>query len=194
MANLLSLRYVLKIPSAELAKKKWNLTLTRKEAIDKEMLVSLASSYLIRSMDELTDSVVDEEVVAQLKRQIKAVKRQPSTADNKRKLEALQEELHQTLLVPTIVNVVMSSNKHYDRANKGFTVNGIKFKRLLATSAGVKTSTIVYVAEQYHAAILERINNGRDMEKTFVPAKLESYMGLVCSRNVTFFIINNAYL
>lgn len=181
MANLLSLRYVLKIPSAELAKKKWNLTLTRKEAIDKEMLVSLASSYLIRSMDELTDSVVDEEVVAQLKRQIKAVKRQPSTADNKRKLEALQEELHQTLLVPTIVNVVMSSNKHYDRANKGFTVNGIKFKRLLATSAGVKTSTIVYVAEQYHAAILERINNGRDMEKTFVPAKLESYMGLVCS-------------
>ena len=35
--------------------------------------------------------------------------------------------------------------------------------------------------ELYHEALLERINCGRDMEKLFVPAKLESYMGLVCS-------------
>lgn len=181
MAQLLSLRYVLKIPSTELAKKKWNLTISRKEAIDKEMLVALSSSYLIRSMDELTDSVVDEAYVAQLKRQIKHQKRLPSTAENRRCLERLQEELHQLLLVPTVVNVVMASNKHYERANKGFVVNGIRFKRLLATSAGVKTSTIVYVAESHYDEILKRINNGRDLEQSFVPAKLESYMGLVCS-------------
>ena len=181
MANLLSLRYVLKIPSAELAKKKWNLTLTRKEAIEKEMLVSLASNYLIRSLDEVSNSGFSEEKVATLKREIKELTRLKSSTATKNKLQQKKEELHELLSVPTLINVVMSSNKHYDRANKGFTVNGIKFKRLLATSAGVKTSTIVYVAEAYHEAIMKRINNGRDMEKLFVAAKLESYMGLVCS-------------
>ena len=181
MANLLSLRYILKIPSSELVKSKWNLTISRKEAIDKEMLVSLASSYLIRSMDELTGSVVDEEEVQTLKKRIKKVKKQPSTSENKRLLNKLQDQLHHILMVPTIVNVVMEKEKDYDRANQGFVVNGIKFKRLLATSAGVKTSTIVYVAEAYHETILKRINNGRDLSKKFVAAKLESYMGLVCS-------------
>ena len=74
MANLLYLRYILKIPSSELVKSKWNLTISRKEAIDKEMLVSLASSYLIRSMDELTGSVVDEEEVQTLTKRIKRLK------------------------------------------------------------------------------------------------------------------------
>ena len=181
MANLLSLRYILKIPSSELVKQKWNLSVTRKEAIDKEMLVSVASSYLIRSMDELTNSVVDEVAVQGLKKKIKQIKKQPSNSENKRQLEALQQKLHDTLMVSTIVNVVMEKDKDYDRANQGFIVNGIKFRRLLATSAGVKTSTIVYVAEQYYDAIMKRINNGRDLSKKFVAAKLESYMGLVCS-------------
>ena len=75
MANLLSLRYVLKIPSAELAKKKWNLTLTREQAIEKEMLVSLASNYLIRSLDEVSNSGFSEEKVVTLKREIRDLTR-----------------------------------------------------------------------------------------------------------------------
>ena len=92
-----------------------------------------------------------------------------------------QQELQQLLYLPDYVNIVIESEKHYDRLVKGFSINGIRFKRLLATSGGVKMSTIVFVNETLHRGLMERIHCGRDMEKTFVPAKLESYMGLVCS-------------
>lgn len=181
MANLLSLRHILKVPSSVLAKNKWNLTIDLYEAIDRDFLISLASSYLVRSIDELSEREFSEERVAELKREIKRLKRQKSTAETKRTLLKKQQELQQLLYLPDYVNIVIESEKHYDRLVKGFSINGIRFKRLLATSGGVKMSTIVFVNETLHRGLMERIHCGRDMEKTFVPAKLESYMGLVCS-------------
>ena len=181
MANLLSLRHILKVPSSVLAKNKWNLTIDLYEAIDRDFLISLASSYLVRSIDELSEREFSEEKVAELKREIKRLKRQKSTADTKRTLLKKQQELQQLLYLPDYVNIVIESEKHYDRLVKGFSINGIRFKRLLATSGGVKMSTIVFVNEALHPGLMERIHCGRDMEKNFVPAKLESYMGLVCS-------------
>lgn len=181
MAQLLSLRYILKIPSSELAKSDWNLTLDPYVARDKDMMISLASSYLVRSIDEITNSRFSEERVAKLKQDIRRLKRQKSSTYNRQSLNKKQEQLHDLLFIPDYINVVMDSNKHYDRCNKGFTVNGIRFKRLLATSGGVKLSTIVYVNEEIHAELMERIHCGRNKKKRYVPAKLESYMGLVCS-------------
>ena len=71
MANLLSLRHVLKIPSGVLAKSKWNLTMSHYEAIDRDFMTSLASSYLIRSIDEVSESGFSEAKVAELKQEIK---------------------------------------------------------------------------------------------------------------------------
>ena len=181
MANLLSLRYMLKIPSEEILKHKKCLTLDRVDAINKEFLVTIASNYLIRQIDYLKKREVNEETIAQLKLMIKRLKRKSSTAANKRKLFQLQEELFNWLYVPDLVNVVISKNSDYDKINEGFEINGIKFRRLLATSAGVKTSTIVYINENLYDVINENIDNGRNLDKTFVAAKLESYRGLVCS-------------
>ena len=181
MANLLSLRHIFKIPSGVLAESNWDLTLTQREAIDKEMMISLASSYLIRSIDEVAETGFSERKVAQLKREIRQATRLKSNASNKRKVQALKQQLSDLLFVPHYLNLVIENNKHYERANKGFTINGIRFKRLLATAGGVKLNTIMYVNEEIHEKLMERINCGRNMEKLFVPAKLESYMGLVCS-------------
>ena len=181
MANLLSLRHIFKIPSSELVAQNWNATLDINEAIEREMMISVASSYLIRAIDDIKKSNFNEESVSELKKEIKRLTRQKSSADNKRKIAKMRQKLEKMLFIPDYINVVIESNKHYERANKGFTINGIKFKRLLATSGGVKLSTIIYVNEEIYDKLMERINCGRDMEKLFVPAKLESYMGLVCS-------------
>lgn len=178
---MLSLRHVLKIPSGVLAKSKWNLTMSHYEAIDRDFMTSLASSYLIRSIDEVSESGFSEAKVAELKQEIKRLTRKKSNQETKKQLQQKKQELHELLFMPHYLNLIVETNKHYERANKGFVVNGIKYKRLLATSGGVKLNTIVYVNELYHEALLERINCGRDMERAFVPAKLESYMGLVCS-------------
>ena len=181
MANLLSLRHVLKLPSSVLAKSKWNLTMDLYEAIDRDFLTALASSYLIRSIDELSERGFSEERVATLKQEIKRIKRQASTAASKRLLAEKQQELQQLLFLPDYLNLVVENQKHYERANKGFVINGIKYKRLLATAGGVKMNTVVYVNETLYDQLMERIHCGRDLTKSFVPAKLESYMGLTCS-------------
>ncbi len=181
MANLLSLRHIFKIPSSELAAQDWDATLDVYEAIDREMMISVASSYLIRAIDEISESGFNEESVKELKQEIKRLTKQKSSVTNRRKLKRLKQDLEEQLFIPDYVNVVMETDKHYNLANKGFSINGIRFKRLLATSGGVKLSTIIFVNENIHSSLMERINCGRDMSKMFVPAKLESYMGLVCS-------------
>ena len=181
MANLLSLRHVLKLPTHVLAKSNWNLNMSHYEAIDRDYMTSLASSYLIRAIDEVASTGFSEERVKVLKQEIKSLSRKKSSLDHKKRLQQLKKELQEMLFMPHYLNLVVETAKHYERANQGFVVNGIHYKRLLATSGGVKMNTIVYVNEIYHEALMERIHCGRDLTKTFVPAKLESYMGLVCS-------------
>lgn len=77
--------------------------------------------------------------------------------------------------------LVIDKNKDYYRACKGFTINGIKYKRLLGTNGGIKNSTIVFVNEQLADELKRRIENGRDPTKELVAAKLEAYKALTCS-------------
>ncbi|MCL1951641.1 MAG: hypothetical protein FWF60_02315, partial [Oscillospiraceae bacterium] len=69
----------------------------------------------------------------------------------------------------------------YRRACKGFTVNGVKYTRLVGTNGGVKTKTIVFVSERLAPELCRRMDNGRDRNAPHVPAKLEAYKALACS-------------
>ena len=73
--QLLSLRYVYKIPSEYLSENDWNISLSLKEAKDKEFVVSLASSSTIRFIDEITQSGFDEDKVKKLRSKIKNLKK-----------------------------------------------------------------------------------------------------------------------
>ena len=80
--------------------------------------------------------------------------------------------------------LIIDKEKDYHRACKGFSINGLKYKRLLGTNGGVKNSTIVFVSERHIDEIRRRIDNGRDMTKEMVPAKLEAYKALTCSASI----------
>ena len=54
----------------------------------------------------------------------------------------------------------------------------------MGTNGGVKNETIVFVSERHADEIRRRINNGRNMEKAMVPAKLEAYNALTCSASI----------
>ena len=77
--------------------------------------------------------------------------------------------------------LIIDRKHDYIRACNGFTVNGIKYHRLLGTNGGVKSSTIVFVSDRHCEDLRRRIENGRDPNKELVPAKLEAYKALVCS-------------
>ena len=80
--------------------------------------------------------------------------------------------------------LIIDREKDYYRACKGFTINGVKYRRLLGTNGGIKNETIVFVSEKLVEEIRRRIDNGRDMSIEMVPAKLEAYKALTCSASV----------
>lgn len=82
---------------------------------------------------------------------------------------------------PDYLCVIIDREKDYHRACKGFSINGLKYQRLLGTNGGVKNETIVFISERHADEIRRRIDNGRNMEQEMVPAKLEAYKALTCS-------------
>jgi hypothetical protein len=80
--------------------------------------------------------------------------------------------------------LIIDKEKDYHRACRGFSINGITYKRLLGTNGGIKNSTIVFVSERHAEELRRRIDNGRDLEKPLVPAKLEAYKALTCSASM----------
>ena len=179
--QLLALRYVYKIPSQYLEDNDWNIQLDINKARKGEMLVTLASSEMIRFIDDVSNSGFSEKKVKKLKTKIKECKGKKSTAKQKESISTYYNQLNDLLLVKDYVVVVMENDKQYDRAVEGFNINGEKFVRLLSTSGGVKNSAIIFTRETIKDKLMKHINCGRDESKEFVPGKLSAYMGLSCS-------------
>ena len=93
MANLYSIRKIVKVPSSLIITKpkkakgqpKWQLNITLDELKQKNYLVGLASSYVIRSLDDIIGTGYSEERVQELKRNIKQITGKNYSKKNKSK-------------------------------------------------------------------------------------------------------------
>lgn len=177
------LRLIYKLESKQLKQAKWNLDLPLEEAIitQPRSIVSLSDSQVMRFIDEINGVSDVNEQVRSVQRQINFVKKKPKSAENKKEIRRLYSKLYNLQFQEDYLCVIMNTESDYDRANLGFTVNGIKFRRFLGTNGGIKNSTIVYVSERIYPELKKRLDNGRNKEKKFVPAKLEAYQALICS-------------
>jgi len=177
-----SQRFIYKLHSNELALAKWDLRLPLRDAIaHKTDIISMASSQCFRFIDEIRG--VDTEFEAKrIKAQIRWEKERSPI--NKRKVANLYYKLYETRFQPDYMCLIIDKNSQYDRANKGFKINGIKYRRFLGTNGGIKNSTIIYVSEEIYPQLKERLDCGRNKNKEMVPAKLEAYQALLCSGSV----------
>ena len=174
-------KYILKINSSRLRRERWNLTLPIDEARRNEEVISLADSQVLRWIDELNGIEGADQKAKEIKSQIKALRNEPVNTQNKRKMRQLYSDLDSLQYKPDYMCLIIDKEKDYRRAVKGFKINGIKYKRLLGTTGGIKNSTIVFVSERLWSEIRRRIDNGRDVTKELVTAKLGAYMALTCS-------------
>ena len=175
-------QYIYKIDSNLLEKKKWDLTLSVEDArkID-GIIVALADSQVLSWINELNGTQDYDEKAKIIKREIKWIKKQPTSKENKRRISELYKELYRLQFKEDYICVVMNKKSHYKRANQGFRINGITYKRLFCTTGGVKMSTVVYVSERVIDELKKRINNGRNEQVPIVPAKYGAYESLVAS-------------
>lgn len=175
-------QYIYKIDSNLLEKKKWDLTLSVEDARKIEgIIVALADSQVLSWINELNGTQDYDEKAKIIKKEIKWIKNQQTSKENKRRIAELYKELYKLQFKDDYVCVVMNKKSHYKRANKGFKINGVEYKRLLCTTGGVKMSTVVYASERVIDELKKRINNGRDESVQIVPAKYGAYESLVAS-------------
>ncbi|MDF2649855.1 MAG: hypothetical protein K0Q73_5660, partial [Paenibacillus sp.] len=180
------LNYIFKIHSSRLRKAKWQLDLTFEEATANDEIVSIADSTALRFIRELENKSKgqsNENRLVMLINEMNQLKLMPATMENRRKMQKYNQEMHKLLFVKSYICIVIDSNKDYDRMNstKGFYINGLRYKRLLATTGGAKKSTVVFVSSDLYEELNKKINNGRCPDKRLVPAKLEAYKALTCS-------------
>ena len=177
-------KYIYKLHSERLRKAKWNLTLPISEARRNEELVSLADSQVLRWLDELNGITDADERAKNIKKEIRRIRREQSTLQNRKEIKRLYDELDMIQFKPDYLCLIIDRKKDYYRAVRGFTINGLTYHRLLGTNGGVKNETIVFIADRHGDEIRKRINNGRNMSKEMVPAKLEAYKALTCSASI----------
>lgn len=151
------------------------------EARRNEEIISIADSQILSWIDELNGITNADERAREVKAEIKRIKKEQNSAVNKRKIRSLYAELDSIQYKPDYLCLIIDKEKDYHRACRGFSINGIKYKRLLGTNGGIKNSTIVFVSEKVVDELRRRIENGRDQTKPVVTAKLEAYKALTCS-------------
>lgn len=174
-------KYIYKIHSSRLRKERWKLNLPLDEARRNDEVVSLADSQVLRWIDELNGVTDADHAAREIKSQIKRIKKEPNSIQNKRNIKRLYSELDALQFKPDYMCLIIDKKKDYYRACRGFLINGIQYKRLLGTNGGIKNSSIIFVSERLSDELKRRIDNGRDPDKELVTAKLEAYKALTCS-------------
>lgn len=202
--------FVLKINTGYLSKNNWHLTFRLSEIRKQpQLVVSLGSSQVLRWMPELT-GVPDADLQAsKIKQDIKYLKKQGNSSENKRKISQRYDELYELQFQPHYMMLVMDSPKDYKYVCKhgfsitvdyGYKTETVKYKRFLGTAGSIKKSTIMFVDEKIHGALMDKINNGRyegpkngedvktyngkELNYKFIPAKLNAYFALACSASI----------
>lgn len=149
-----------------------------------EEVISLASSQVLRWIDELNGITDADKKACEVKDEIKQLRKHPTAASTRREIKRLYSLLDSIQFKPDYMCLIIDREKDYYRACKGFSINGIEYTRLLGTNGGIKNSTIVFVSKRHADELRRRIDNGRDMNKELVPAKLEAYKALACSASI----------
>lgn len=179
--QLVCQKFIYKIHSSRLRKERWKLILPIDEARRNDEVISLADSQILRWIDELNGIVDADEKAHEIKYKIKALRKEKNSPQNKRAIRQLYHDLDALQFKPDYMCLIIDKEKDYYRACRGFSINGIRYKRLLGTNGGIKNSTIVFVSERIADELKRRIENGRNPNKELVTAKLEAYKALTCS-------------
>lgn len=157
------------------------MTLPISEARRNDEVISLSDSQMLRFIDKLNGIENGDAIAKGIKNEIKMLRKEPNSLQNRRKIKKLYEKLDEIQYKPDYMCLIIDKEKDYWRACRGFKINGLKYVRLLGTNGGIKNSTIVFVSERLAPELRRRIDNGRNKDMELVPAKLEAYQALVCS-------------
>lgn len=167
--------YIYKLPSSYLKRKNYTIQLSLEQARKSGLVVSLGDSQMLRSLRGLTGHSCDPlEVSLLYSAKKRARKAGLPTLDIERRIDEL-------LYVSAIVSIEVEDISHYRHLGvHGFTLNGVKYKRLLCGAGNARRNVSLWIDESYERPLKDILNNGR-ADIDIVPAKYSAYFALASS-------------
>lgn len=179
-----NLYYIYKIPSNKIK----DLTeYSFKEARENGDIVAIGDNLVIstiqqyhknnKSPEELFEEVED------IRKEIKRLKKLPSSKANGKIINELYEKIDRTIFIDDIVNIKVKTKKEYKEISKnGFDLNNRHYVRFLCGSGQMRRNTITFVDERLKDFLEERLMCGLQgkIDKINL-AKLSAYYALSMS-------------
>ena len=170
--------YIYKISTSRLKKSNYSVNLTIDLARKTGELVSIGDSQMLRSLRWIKQQEISQSEIDHLLFEKKRIKRKKHTVENSQRLLEIENQLDKILFVPEIISIFVDDIRHYEYIGQnGFTVNNIKYKRLLCGAGQARRNNSLWISEEFETPLKTILNNDRqDIEIT--PAKFSAYFSL----------------
>ena len=182
MAKVLqNLYYVYKIPSNKI--KDLN-TYSFKDASKNGHVISIGDNLVLAKIREYygdnRDHVSLYNQVQSIRREMKKIKKEPTSDINIKKIKDLQSQLDNLLFVDDIINIKVITKKEYkELARNGFDLNGKHYVRFMVGSGQMRRNTVSFINEKLYNYMQEKLMCGLSNKiKTINLAKLSAYYAL----------------
>ena len=164
------IKSIFKISSKVVLDEGLNVRMNYEQAFEQGFIIGIGESFITEWLDELKGFTSKE--INEKYSELKGLRTRG--IGNRKELTKRMRSLE---LVTEVVQIDFTSPKHFDKLKNGFILNGVKFVYLLSKG----TSTITYVKESLAEEFWYRLDNGRNKQIKFIPAKLNAYYSLSAS-------------
>lgn len=146
-------------------------------------LVSVADNQVFGFLRKIKGVEFNREKLDEIYKIRNDEKSLPKLKQNVEKIEECQRQIDNMLFIPDIVTVKMKNKQHYkDLVSKGFSINGIRFTRLVVSAAQLRRNTVTFINQDYFKQMNEILMCGLDgkLKETNL-GKYSAYYGLFIS-------------
>lgn len=176
-----NLFYIFKLPSGIIRKNNYKIELSIEQSRKNGEIISLNNNQVIQSILRLRNQEFNSENLKNLFIEKKKLQKKESNSENIAAIRELTEQIDNSLFIKDIISVWMEDKKHYASIIKnGFSVNGVKFVRLLCGAGHSRRNTVIFCSEEIETSLKEILNNGRKLSDMVI-AKNNAYFALAYS-------------
>ena len=173
---------VIKLSSARLKRKSYNIEISYADAIKNGEIIKLGENELLSTVQRVLDKEVDFDKVEQLELKKKQIAKKRNSDVNREELKKIDGEINALTFVPEVISIVFSDKRHYQNLiDSGLYINDREYVRILAGAGNIRRNTVFFVSKDIYRPLLKILNNGRDETVKLNPAKFNAYFGLYAS-------------
>ena len=104
--------YIYKFESKYLAKNKYNIKLTFKQAKESDNIIAVSDSQMLRSIRDIQQRYVDRYKVELLFKKRDDIKKLPSSKVNSSLIREINKQINMMMFVPEYVSVIITKPAH----------------------------------------------------------------------------------